>query len=431
MLGHTLDPVGAHIAHEAGVMGRRGTGVRTVFAVMGAAISLYLNRSPAPVVWLLATLTWEWIATPFATSYITRRWPDAKRALNAQTVMSAIGAGLFAIMPLLAFPSHGALGGMLAVAWIAGSLMHAVCILGVHRNLLVAGLAPIVAVAAAVPVLQWGWTWQAAIMELTLAAMFVAVLILGADASRFVGSLAHATASLHAASDAGRTRTQILSMINDELRKPTEVIQHHAQRISQREAASTEGAERMEDIKRIQDASARLSRLVDQSIEIMRIRAGAVTIHRASTSIDTMLKVVASRWKEPASTHGNTLLIASQNVGLATVDATRLMQALDCFIDNACKFTRKGWIVISCTRWPDRLEFFIADSGVGIASDAQLLMFEPLQQGDASAPRTHDGAGLGLALADCLAGAMGGRIEVRSAPGEGSEFILSIPIPAS
>ena len=73
----------------------------------------------------------------------------------------------------------------------------------------------------------------------------------------------------------------------------------------------------------------------------------------------------------------------------------------------------------------------VDDTGVGMTPDQVERVFEPFYQADMSATRAHEGTGLGLTTAQRLAERLGGSIRVRSSPGEGSRFVLSLPVAAT
>ncbi len=112
-------------------------------------------------------------------------------------------------------------------------------------------------------------------------------------------------------------------------------------------------------------------------------------------------------------------------------DPLRLKQVLLNLIDNAVKFTEKGEITVSATIGrilPDAMEllFCVADTGVGIPSTQQMLIFEAFRQADSSATRRFGGTGLGLAICSRLVSLMGGEIWVESDPGHGSRFFFTL-----
>ncbi len=111
-------------------------------------------------------------------------------------------------------------------------------------------------------------------------------------------------------------------------------------------------------------------------------------------------------------------------------DVHRLVQALDALVDNALKFTERGWVRVSVAL--DRqdeggtwVRFQVSDTGIGIAPEARERLFLPFRQLDQGLSRRHGGIGLGLALTQKLVALMGGTVEVVATLGAGSTFRFS------
>jgi two-component system sensor histidine kinase BarA len=109
-------------------------------------------------------------------------------------------------------------------------------------------------------------------------------------------------------------------------------------------------------------------------------------------------------------------------------DRVRLSQILTNLVHNAIKFTDRGSVRLSAAAHAEGIEFRVADTGPGIDSEDQQRIFEKFTQVDGSHQRTHDGAGLGLAIVRELAGLMGGRVSVDSHPGAGATFSFVLPV---
>jgi signal transduction histidine kinase len=109
-------------------------------------------------------------------------------------------------------------------------------------------------------------------------------------------------------------------------------------------------------------------------------------------------------------------------------DRQRIRKILASLLGNAYKFTARGEVIASVDVQGDRIVYRIRDTGIGIPHDAQAFVFDEFRQVDGSETRHYGGSGLGLALARQLARVLGGDITVESVPGEGSTFIVELPL---
>jgi len=126
-------------------------------------------------------------------------------------------------------------------------------------------------------------------------------------------------------------------------------------------------------------------------------------------------------------------LVVDVPVDLHTVmhgDAVRLQQVVNNLLGNAVKFTRAGRVGVAVRAepalGPGGMRVTVSDTGIGIASDTLASLFEPFAQADSSTSRRYGGTGLGLVISRQLVEMMGGQIEVRSTPHQGSEFSFTV-----
>jgi signal transduction histidine kinase len=116
-------------------------------------------------------------------------------------------------------------------------------------------------------------------------------------------------------------------------------------------------------------------------------------------------------------------------------DVTKLRQSLFNLLSNAAKFTKEGtiWLDVARQRAPepegvDRVIISVRDSGIGMTPEQIAKLFQPFTQADQSTTRKYGGTGLGLTITQRFCRMMGGDVTVRSVPGEGSTFILVLPV---
>jgi signal transduction histidine kinase len=112
---------------------------------------------------------------------------------------------------------------------------------------------------------------------------------------------------------------------------------------------------------------------------------------------------------------------------LIAADPDRLTQILLNLVGNAVKFTEQGHILSAVRRVGEGVEISVADTGIGIAPEAQTAIFDEFRQADASTTRRFGGTGLGLAIAKRLVEMQSGTLRVESTLGVGSTFTLWLP----
>jgi signal transduction histidine kinase len=110
-----------------------------------------------------------------------------------------------------------------------------------------------------------------------------------------------------------------------------------------------------------------------------------------------------------------------------TGDRRKVYQVLLNLAGNALKFTERGEVTIVADASPEALSFEVRDTGIGIAPEQLPKLFQAFHQIDSGLGRVHEGTGLGLYLTRKLLELMGGRIEVQSAPAQGSRFRVVLP----
>jgi signal transduction histidine kinase len=109
-------------------------------------------------------------------------------------------------------------------------------------------------------------------------------------------------------------------------------------------------------------------------------------------------------------------------------DRAKITKILGCLLSNAYKFTPSGVVTVSLEVSDGRAVYRVRDTGIGVPSEAQAIVFDDFRQADGSLTRRYGGAGLGLTLARRLARLLGGDIVLESVPGEGATFTVELPL---
>jgi signal transduction histidine kinase len=161
-------------------------------------------------------------------------------------------------------------------------------------------------------------------------------------------------------------------------------------------------------------------------MDITEAEAGMMKLNLEKTSIASLLASVVGLYEFVAEEKRITITTAFTEPCEAIVDATRMRQAFANLLDNALKYTPEGGNVrLSCAAESGRVTVRMRDTGMGIPPNEQPRIWERLYRGDKS--RSQRGLGLGLSLVKAIVEAHRGAVSVQSQPGEGSEFIVSIP----
>ncbi len=183
------------------------------------------------------------------------------------------------------------------------------------------------------------------------------------------------------------------------------------------------------------DASGKhLLSVINDILDLSKIEAGMLRLEKTDFRISEVLDAVVAVVGAEIEAKGLTLAIDC--AGLPEHlhgDPTRLSQALVNYLNNAVKFTERGSIsltgtVLESSQTECTLHFAVADTGVGIEPEQQGRLFNSFEQADSSTTRKYGGSGLGLAITRRIVGLMGGEVGVVSAPGQGSNFWLTVSL---
>jgi signal transduction histidine kinase len=223
-------------------------------------------------------------------------------------------------------------------------------------------------------------------------------------------------------------KTAFLSGITHELRTPLNSILNMTRILLSRMDGDLT-AEQQLQVTLIQRAATTLTDLVTDLLDLARIEAGKTEVRLASFTVHDLFGALRGMFRPLLASDEVALVfeMPDHEVTLMT-DEGKLSQILRNLISNAIKFTEHGEIRVEAATGPDdTLVFSVADTGVGIAPEDQGRIFEEFTQVDNPLQKHVRGTGLGLPLSRKLAGLLGGRLELESALGAGSRFVLRMP----
>jgi signal transduction histidine kinase len=225
-----------------------------------------------------------------------------------------------------------------------------------------------------------------------------------------------------------RAKTAFFSNVSHEFRTPLTLMLGPLQDLLARSQThlSPMAKEHLELVSR---NGARLLRLVNTLLDFSRLEAGRVQAVYQATDLAGFTSELASVFRSATDKAGLRLLVNCRDLGEPVyVDRDMWEKIVLNLISNAFKFTFDGEIEVSICHEGDTAELRVRDTGVGIPAEAIPKLFERFNRVPNTPSRTHEGSGIGLALVHELVKLHGGSMRTESTVGQGSTFIVSIPM---
>jgi signal transduction histidine kinase len=232
---------------------------------------------------------------------------------------------------------------------------------------------------------------------------------------------------------ANRHKSEFLANMSHELRTPLNAIIGFSEVLSEQMFGDVNDKQ-MEYLRDIHSSGQHLLTLINDVLDLSKIEAGRMELDRSCFDMGLLLENSLTLVRERAQRHGLTLALEVGDGLIEWVaDARKVKQVVVNLLTNAVKFTPTGGSVTVRARRADageqaRAEISVTDTGVGIAAEEQALVFEEFRQASGDYLRKAEGTGLGLSLSKRFVELHGGTLTVKSQPGQGSTFTVTLPM---
>jgi two-component system sensor histidine kinase KdpD len=214
-------------------------------------------------------------------------------------------------------------------------------------------------------------------------------------------------------------KTAVLRSVSHDLRSPLTAIRAMGEALG---SPALEPSERAELGEAITTESERLSRLVDQLIDLSRLQAGTAEPRRDWCSLEEVIRAAV---EDTGAAADRVRLVIDRTLPLVRADPAQMQRALANLIENALRYGGGAPVSVRARASGGRVLIRVVDQGPGIPPAEQERIFTPFYRAPGAAGR---GSGLGLAIVRGFVEANGGRIRVESLPGQGTSFVVELPL---
>lgn len=227
-----------------------------------------------------------------------------------------------------------------------------------------------------------------------------------------------------AAREAIVARDDFLAIAAHELRTPLSTLNLQLQTLGATRGAQLVEAVAAGKLERAIKQTRRLADLIDSLLEVSRITAGRLTLHREATDLSAVAHDVAQRLRGAAEAAGCTVTVDATEPVTGTWDPLRLDEVLSNLLQNAIRYAAGSLLELSVEGNAWRARLAVRDHGPGIPAERRARIFERFEKGGA---QSQEGLGLGLYITHQIVEAHGGAIHIESETGVGTTFIVELP----
>ncbi len=354
-------------------------------------------------------------------------------------IVLILNAGFFGLIAVPLWIVGGPMGGVAAAVLLSAGMINSVIMSAGSMRIFACTVLPQLAIFALSPLFMARMgAAPHVVTAVTVGILSYTVFCLNTRRSLFRANRAEIEARLEAdrkreeAEAVMAGRSAFLAAVAHDLRTPISAILTGAEELDR---GGKTGSPRQQ-VALITDAGLMMKDLLDDLLDHARLDAGRMSVDSRDFDLRLLLSQTARLWAGPARAKGLRLRLEGTRTlpRMVRGDAMRLRQVLNNLISNAMKFTDDGAITLRLNAWPDEhgahaLLIDIEDTGAGMTPEQLRRLFTPFDQTAEGVAARFGGSGLGLAISRDLIELMGGRLTVRSTPGQGSTFTLSLVLP--
>ena len=226
-----------------------------------------------------------------------------------------------------------------------------------------------------------------------------------------------------------RGKTEALHLVSHEFKTPLHLISGWVQALDGKMFGEV-SAEQSVVLNKIIRQTENLSTMVNSILDLARIEAGESAVQREVLPLVDFFEQIRLNYDVPIDKPVSLHWFIERNLPTLRSDRVKLTIILQNLINNAIKFTEQGSVTISARRAlrSEAVDIEVSDTGIGIPSEALPVIFEKFRQVEGLPGQVRGGVGLGLHTVKVFAELLGGSITVKSEPGQGSTFTLSLPV---
>lgn len=226
-----------------------------------------------------------------------------------------------------------------------------------------------------------------------------------------------------------RLRRELVANVSHDLRTPLAALQGYLETVL-RKHGQLDAEQEREYLQIAHKHSERLGRLIAELFELAKLDANEVAVHPEVFSLGELAQDLAQEFRLAAEKKGVDLVTeVDPDLPFVRADIGLIQRALSNLMDNALRYTESGGQVrLRLQARTDRIETEVTDTGCGIAAEDLPHIFERFYRATSPHRPQSEGSGLGLAIAKRIIELHGTRLEVDSAPGQGSRFRFALPI---